>query len=171
MYDPPMLTAAVLTISDTRSEGTAVDRSGPAVAEMLGKMGLDVRVRKTIPDDLERIRADVKDLVGGVALVVTTGGTGVADRDVTPEAVTPLFDRVLPGFGEIMRTGGYEKTPLAIISRGGAGISGRTLIVMLPGSPKAATEGLTLLGPAILHVLKFLGDRPVNCELDARSAS
>lgn len=166
-----MFTAAVLTISDTRSEGTTVDRSGPIVAEMLGKMGLDVRSRKTLPDEAERIRADVKDLVGEVDLVVTTGGTGIADRDVTPEAVTPLFDRVLPGFGEIMRTDGYAQTPLAIISRGGAGISGRTLIVMLPGSPKAASGGLTLLGPAIGHVLKFLGDRPVDCELDARDAS
>jgi len=166
-----MSTAAVLTISDTRSKGTAVDRSGPVVAEVLGKMGLDVREREVIPDEAERIRVRVQGLVGEVGLVVTTGGTGIADRDVTPEAVTPLFDRVLPGFGEIMRTGGYEKTPLAIISRGGAGISGRTLIVMLPGSPKAASESLTLLGPAILHVLKFLGDQPVNCELDARGAS
>ncbi len=166
-----MFAAAVLTVSDTRSEGTAVDRSGPVVAEMLGEMGLDVRVREIIPDEAERIRTTVQSLVGEVGLVVTTGGTGIADRDVTPEAVTPLFDRVLPGFGEIMRTGGYENTPLAIISRGGAGICGRTLIVMLPGSPKAATEGLTLLGPAIGHVLKFLGDQPVNCELDARGAS
>ena len=159
-----MATAAVLTISDSRSQGDAEDLSGPAAAEILRDMGLDVSCRKTIPDDLAAIQAEVRTLIDRVTLIVTTGGTGIAERDVTPEAVAPLFDKTLPGFGEIMRTGSYSKTPLSIISRSGAGVAGRTLIVMLPGSPRAVRDGLTLLGPAIKHVLKFLENQPVDCQ-------
>ncbi len=98
------------------------------------------------------------------ALVVTTGGTGVGPRDVTPEALRPLFDRELPGFGEIMRTGSYSRTPLSIISRGGAGLVGRTLIVMLPGSPRGVRECLELIGPAVKHLLKILSSESVDCQ-------
>jgi molybdenum cofactor synthesis domain-containing protein len=162
-----MATAAVLTISDSRARGEAEDLSGPAAAELLLNMGLDVSCRRTVPDDLAAIQAEVRALIDQVTLIITTGGTGIADRDVTPEAVFPLFHKSLPGFGEIMRTGSFAKTPLSIISRSGAGVAGRTLIVMLPGSPRAVRDGLALLGPAIKHVLKFLENQPVDCRREA----
>ena len=163
-----MATAVVLTISDTRSKGTAEDLSGPAVEEMLTRMGIETADRRVVPDEIEAIRGEIRRSVNRVSLIVTTGGTGIATRDVTPEAVAPLLDKSLPGFGEIMRTGGYAKTPLSIISRGGAGLAGRTLIVMLPGSPRGVRDSLDLLGPAILHVLKFLENQPVDCERESR---
>ncbi|MFQ5428829.1 MAG: molybdenum cofactor biosynthesis protein B [Phycisphaerae bacterium] len=163
-YHAAMSTAAVLTISDTRSDGTAEDLSGPAAEEMLADAGIEVTHRDIVPDDDDAIHAKVQSLVDQVSLIVTTGGTGIAIRDVTPEAVAPLIDKPLPGFGEIMRTGSFSKTPLSIISRGGAGIAGRTLIVMLPGSPRGVRDGLGLLGPAIRHVLQFLAGGPVRCE-------
>ena len=165
-----MAQAAVLTISDSRSGGQAKDESGPAACEALEWMGFAVSERRVIPDEGEQIARAVRELAGSVDLIVTTGGTGVGPRDVTPEAVRPLFDRELPGFGEIMRTGSFAKTPLSIISRGGAGVSGKTLIVMLPGSPKGVRECLELIGPAIKHVMKILssdavGDaHPTDCQ-------
>ncbi|MCG8405681.1 MAG: MogA/MoaB family molybdenum cofactor biosynthesis protein [Phycisphaerales bacterium] len=166
-----MPTAAVLTISDSRSKGAARDLSGPEAKKLLTEMGIDVTQCKVIPDDAATIRMNVRTLINQVSLVITSGGTGIADRDVTPEAVTPLLDRELPGFGEIVRTGSYGKTPLSIISRGGAGISGHTLVITLPGSPNAVRDGLTLLGPAIKHVLKFLSSQPVDCETDSAENS
>lgn len=158
-----MATAAVLTISDSRSRGDSEDQSGPIAAQLLTQLGVEVCLRKVLPDDAEAIRAEVRGLLGQVALVLTTGGTGIADRDVTPEALAPLFDKSLPGFGEILRIDSFDKTPLSIISRGGAGIAGRTLIVMLPGSPAGVRDGLSLLGPAIRHVLHFLEGKPTAC--------
>lgn len=166
-----MSKAVVLTISDSRSAGAAADLSGPAAVEVLAELGISDVERRGIPDDPAGIRTAVRAAVDAATLVVTTGGTGIGERDGTPEAVRPLFDRELPGFGEIMRTGSYEKTPLSIISRGGAGIAGRTLIVMLPGSPNAVRDGLVLLGPAILHVLKFLERRPVDCRTESGTGS
>src|SRR5258707_1037953 len=107
-----MARAVVLTISDSRSSGQAKDESGPAAGEALEGMGFSVNERRVIPDESEQIARSVRELVGSVDLIVTTGGTGVGARDVTPEAVRPLFDRELPGFGEIMRTGSFAKTPL-----------------------------------------------------------
>jgi len=132
--------------------------------ERMAAMGLAVDGPDVIPDDLETIRDAVRAAATSAALVVTTGGTGVGVRDVTPEALAPIFDRQLPGFGEIMRTGGFASTPLSIISRGGAGVIGRCLVVMLPGSPGGVRDGLELLGPAIRHVLKVLSDAPNDCE-------
>jgi len=159
-----MHSAAVITVSDSRSTGSAVDLSGPAVAEILANWGIEVTERQILADDGPSIGAAVRALIDKVRIVVTTGGTGVGPRDVTPEAIRPLFDRELPGFGEIMRCGGYAKTPLSIISRGGAGVAGRTLIVMLPGSPKGVREGLELLGPAIKHLLKLLSVERLDCQ-------
>lgn len=163
-----MTAAAIFTISDKRTQGAAEDLSGPAAADIVESLGFEVAHTGVIPDDAEAIQAGIRAMINRVTLIVTTGGTGIANRDVTPEALNPLFDKVIPGFGEIMRTGGYAKTPLSIISRGGGGVAGRTLIVMLPGSPRAVRDGLTLLGPAIRHVVKFLEDVPVDCEHDAR---
>lgn len=156
--------AAVLTISDTRSSGDRADTSGPTAEELLLEIGLAVTQRRVVPDDIATIQKAVRDLVGQVAVIVTTGGTGIAPRDVTPEALTPLFDRPLPGFGEIMRTGTFSRTPLSIISRGGGGLIGTTLVVMLPGSPKGVRECLTLVGPAIKHLIKICSGKPTDCQ-------
>ncbi|HWL93354.1 MAG TPA: MogA/MoaB family molybdenum cofactor biosynthesis protein [Phycisphaerae bacterium] len=159
--------AAILTISDSRSEGLARDQSGPAIETALASMGITIVEKKIVPDDCDTIRNIVQTLLGRVSLIVTTGGTGVSDRDVTSEAIEPLFEKTLPGFGEIMRTGSFEKTPLSIISRGGAGIAKRTLILMLPGSPKGVVDCLDLITPAIKHVLKILDQQKVDCQAES----
>ncbi len=162
--------AAVLTISDTRSAGDRADTSGPTAEELLLEIGLTVTHRQVVPDDVAAIQQAVRELVGRVAVIVTTGGTGIAARDVTPEALTPLFDRPLPGFGEIMRTGTFTRTPLSIISRGGAGLIGTTLVVMLPGSPKGVRECLTLVGPAVKHLIKICSGKPMDCQKELGNA-
>ena len=159
-----MAKAAIITISDSRSGGQAEDVSGPTAGESLAALGLDVVERRVVADEIDQIALALRELASRVSLVVTTGGTGVGPRDVTPEAIRPLLDRELPGFGEIMRTGSFSKTPLSIISRGGAGICGRALVVMLPGSPKAVRDCLELVGPAIKHTLKILAAESVDCQ-------
>lgn len=152
---------AVFTISDRCSAGTAEDKSGPAIIEHLSAIDGMLVHREILPDQRERIAAAVEAWIDRCELVITTGGTGIAERDVTPEAVRPLVQRDLPGFGEVMRMRAFDRLPTSIISRGGAGIAGRTLIVWLPGSPKAARECFDWLGPAIRHVCGFLrGDKP-----------
>lgn len=159
-YHPPMpIRAAVITISDRCAAGQAEDRSGPAIIERLPDLDAALVHRETIPDDLPRIQALVKSWINRCDLLVTTGGTGVAPRDVTPEAIQPLVERPLPGFGEIMRTKAFDRTPMSIVSRGGAGLAGQTLILWLPGSPKAVKECLEWLGPAIRHACEFLAGR------------
>ncbi len=125
---------------------------------------IDLVVDAVIPDEQDDIRAAVQSAVARCDLIMTTGGTGVGPRDVTPEAINPLIDKALPGFGEILRVGSYEKTPLSIISRGGAGVIRNSLVVMLPGSPKGVRDGLELLGAAIKHTLKVLSQEKVNCQ-------
>lgn len=158
-----MKKAAVLTISDSRSANIAEDKSGPLAVEALRPLGCESCNYEIIPDDVGNISARISELINKVDLILTTGGTGIGPRDVTPEAINPLLEKPLPGFGEMMRTGTYSKTPLSIISRGGAGISGKTLIVMLPGSPRAVRECMELLGPAIKHVLKVLSVGKLDC--------
>ncbi len=159
-----MPTAVVITVSDSRSTGGAPDTGGPVAEEELRALGFELAGRRIIPDEIPAIRDAVSALRDTVDVIVTTGGTGVAPRDVTPEAVMPLCDRLLPGFGEIMRTGSFSKTPLSIISRGGAGVIGRTLVVMLPGSPRGVKDCLQLVGPAMKHVVKALAGQPMNCQ-------
>ncbi len=159
-----MTIAAVITVSDSRSHNQADDLSGPAAAETLARFGLQTDHRLAVPDEIDAIRGAVREAAGRFPLVVTTGGTGVGPRDVTPEALESMFDRSLPGFGEIMRTASFQTTPLSIISRGGAGLIGRCLVVMLPGSPKGVRECLSLVGPAIKHLLKVLEGGPLDCQ-------
>ena len=165
-----MIRACVITVSDSRFAGQNPDTTGPAVEAGLEALGLGPVERRIVPDETHAIRDQVKDAARRVPLVVTTGGTGIGPRDVTPEAIRPLFDRELPGFGELMRTEGFASTPLSVISRGGAGIVGRALVLMLPGSPGAVQDGLTLLGPAIRHVLKILSHAPADCDIARRPA-
>ncbi|MBU0640121.1 MAG: MogA/MoaB family molybdenum cofactor biosynthesis protein [Planctomycetes bacterium] len=152
--------AVVLTISDSRATAMDADRSGPAVIERLPLLDAILIHREIIPDEIDRIRAALRTWVARCDLIITSGGTGVAERDVTPEAVAPLIERHLPGFGELMRVRAFERLPLSVVSRSGAGISGKTLIIWLPGAAKACQECLEWLAPAIQHTCALLrGER------------
>jgi molybdopterin adenylyltransferase len=151
---------ARVTLSDRASAGIYEDRSGPEIERVLAGQGIaDVEwVRVLIPDDQPAIERELRRLCDDerCELVLTTGGTGPAPRDVTPEATRAVLERELPGFGEIMRVQSFAKVPTAILSRSTAGTRGRTLIVNLPGNPKAIGECLPLLAPAIREALRHL---------------
>ncbi len=153
-----MIDAAVLTISDSVSDGARADRSGPAVRDRLEQLGWRVSVMEVIPDEENEISRRLATLADGgqVSAIFTTGGTGVAPRDVTPEATRAVIRREIPGIPELMRERGRKTTPLAALSRGVAGTRGTVLIVNLPGSPKAAVESLDAIVEVAPHVLELL---------------
>jgi molybdenum cofactor synthesis domain-containing protein len=158
-------TAAVLTVSDKASRGERVDTGGPLVAEMLEAAGFDVVAKDVTPDDREQIEGLLTGYadVAGIALVVTTGGTGFSPRDVTPEATQDVCDRMVPGIPEAMRAQGMKITDKAMLSRAAAGIRGKTLIINVPGSPKSIKENLEVCLPALPHGLDVLRGTPTDC--------
>ncbi len=159
-----MFQIGVLTLSDKGSRGQRVDESGPLVKEMLVDIGEVVRF-ELLPDDQRLIAEMLMDWSDNLSLdmIVTTGGTGLTPRDVTPQATLQVLDYQVPGMAELMRMESLKKTPHAILSRAVVGVRGQTLIVNLPGSPKAARENLAVLLPSIPHALKKLAGDPTDC--------
>ena len=153
-----MIQAAVVTISDSVHRGERVDASGPAVRERLEQLGWSVAAMEILPDEEHLISRRLATLADGnqVAAIFTTGGTGVASRDVTPEATRVVVDREIPGLSELMRAEGRQATPLAVLSRGLAGTRGGVLIVNLPGSPRGAVESLNAIVGVVPHILDLL---------------
>ena len=153
----------ILTVSDRSARGEREDRSADAIRRTLAPLKAEEVGYRIVPDEVEAIVAALRDLAEKADVVLTTGGTGIAPRDVTPEATRQVIERELPGYGEAMRRESFRITPHAVISRATAGMAGRALIVNLPGSPKAAAECLAVVLPALEHtVAKIQGD-PSEC--------
>jgi molybdopterin adenylyltransferase len=153
--------AGILTVSDRGSRGERKDASGPALRAWLMERGVETVRLEIVPDEEERISGLLRDWADrdGYDIILTTGGTGVSPRDVTPEATLRVVERTIPGFGERMRDKSLEKTPMAIVSRAVAGVRKRSLIINLPGSPKGAVENLEAVWGAVPHaVAKIRGD-------------
>jgi molybdenum cofactor synthesis domain-containing protein len=156
MDGPVNFSAAVITVSDSCARGQRVDASGPAVAALLEKSGFRVVAKQIVQDDSMQIQNALIHLALEVRLIVTTGGTGIAERDVTPEATEAICERVIDGVGERMRSEGYKQTPFAALSRGVCGVRGKTLILNLPGSPSGAVESLQAVLELVPHALNLL---------------
>ena len=153
----------MLTVSDGVAAGTREDRSGDLLAELLHGEGYEVE-RRVVPDERDRIAAALGELAAAARLVLTTGGTGLAPRDVTPEATRDVLDREAPGISQALRADSIAKTPHGLLSRGAAGVVGRTLVVNLPGSTGGCRDGFAVLRPALEHALELLADAPTEHE-------
>ena len=160
-----MIRTAIITLSDKGSKGEREDESGGTIREMISGIGADVSHYEVLPDERPLIAAALARLAdsGTIDLILTTGGTGVAPRDVTPEATREIIDRELPGMSEAMRAESLKKTPHAMISRAVAGMRKQTLIVNLPGSPRAVRENLAVILPALTHAIEKIKGDPSDC--------
>ena len=153
-----MIRIAILTISDSAAAGTREDRSGPALAERATQFGWQIAQLKLVRDEMSEIAEAMTRLAdsGIIDVILSTGGTGMAPRDVTPEAVRTVAEREIPGFGEVMRAKGRESTPMAALSRSGAYSRGPVLILTLPGSPRGAVQSLEAVADLIPHAVNLL---------------
>ena len=163
-----MFRAKVITVSDKGYRGERVDESGPLVSKLLTEAGYEVLDIVIIPDEMEMIMDElIKATNDDVALIITTGGTGFAPRDITPEATTKVCERMVPGISEAMRAASMAITNRAMLSRGVSGIRNRSLIINLPGSKKAVSENLLAVLPALEHGLTVLREKPMDCGKDS----
>ncbi|MFB3924926.1 MAG: molybdenum cofactor biosynthesis protein B [Syntrophales bacterium] len=160
-----MILAGIITVSDKGSRGEREDTSAPEVKRLLESISIHVARYEIVPDEKDIIREKLRNYADsqGLDLIVTTGGTGVSPRDVTPDATREIIDREVPGMAEAMRMKSLEITPYAMISRAMAGIRGKSLIINLPGSPKGAREGLSFLLPALKHAIEKIKGDPSEC--------
>jgi len=153
------LTAAVLTISDSASRNTREDLSGPRLQQVLKDAGFEITLNKVLPDEVQQIAAALRTAATQARFVVTTGGTGIAARDVTPEATVRVCDRLLDGVAELMRAEGLKQTPFAALSRGVCGTIGTSIVLNLPGNPAGAEQSLKAVLPLISHALDLLAGK------------
>ena len=161
---PSLGTALVVTLSDTAIAGAREDLSGPEASRILTEAGFDVRPGEILPDDRELIEVKLRTACDeGVALIVTTGGTGLSPRDVTPDATLAVIDRAVPGITELMRYESFRSTPRAALSRAVAGVRGSTLIINLPGSVKGVRECLGAVRPILAHAMETLKQSSLGC--------
>ncbi len=158
-----MIKVAVLTLSDKGSKGRRKDKSGPLIAKIIKKINGKVVNYDILPDEKTRIKKKLLSLCNKVDLILTTGGTGLSPRDVTPEATLGVINREIPGITEVMRDKGLKKTPFAMISRAVAGIRGKTLIINLPGSPRAVQENLKIILPVLPHAVEKIKGSKAEC--------
>jgi len=149
------LNAAVVTVSDSVAAGTNTDRSGEVVAAVLETLGFSIVSKSVVPDGIDSVAEELERLTDIVHLIVTTGGTGLSPRDLTPEGTQQVIDREIPGLSEAMRADTFGKVPFGMLSRGISGLRGRCVIVNLPGSPKAVAEGLDVVGPVLVHAVEI----------------
>lgn len=160
-----MFTVGILTVSDKGSRGERVDESGQAIREILTGAGAKIVRYKIVPDEKDAISGTLIEWADrmGIDLILTTGGTGLAPRDVTPEATLAVLEKLAPGFSEAMRAESMKKTPRGMLSRGVSGVIKRTLVINLPGSPRAVRECLEAILPALPHALEMLSGKGSEC--------
>jgi len=158
-----MIKVAVLTLSDKGSKGERKDTSGPAIEKLISRIDAEIVHSEIMPDERALIKKKLISLCKKVDLILTTGGTGVSPRDVTPDATKDVVQYEIPGVAEAMRAASLKKTPYAMISRAVAGVRGKTLIINLPGSPKAVKENLTVILPVLSHVIDKINGSTEDC--------
>lgn len=160
----------IVTVSDRSSQGLREDLSGKLLAELVRKIPAEIVARQVVPDEKNRIQAVLISWVDDLdcEVVLTTGGTGIASRDVTPEATSEILEKEIPGVSEALRQVGQQQTPRAVLSRGVAGVRKRSLIVNLPGSPEAVREAFKILGPLLAHAVGLIRGTVMDCRTDER---